>query len=53
MKAQLPPVLDACCGGRMFWFDQKDPRALFMDIREGEYKKDFGLKQLKGGSPLS
>ncbi len=30
---KLPPVLDACCGSRMFWFDKKDPRAVFVDIR--------------------
>ena len=29
----LPPVLDACCGSRMFWFDKCDPRALFVDKR--------------------
>ena len=23
----LPPVLDACCGSRMFWFDKSDGRA--------------------------
>ncbi|MEG2533936.1 MAG: class I SAM-dependent methyltransferase [Gordonibacter sp.] len=27
------PVLDACCGGRMFWFDKADQRAVFMDKR--------------------
>lgn len=27
------PVLDACCGSRMFWFDRKDDRAVFGDIR--------------------
>lgn len=26
-------VLDACCGSRMFWFDRKDPRAVFVDKR--------------------
>ncbi len=26
-------VLDMSCGSRMFWFDKKDPRALFTDIR--------------------
>lgn len=26
-------VLDACCGSRMFWFDRKDPRAIFVDKR--------------------
>lgn len=26
-------VLDPCSGSRMFWFDKKDPRVLFGDIR--------------------
>ncbi len=26
-------ILDVCCGGRMFWFDKKHPRALFVDNR--------------------
>lgn len=29
----LPPVLDACCGGRHFWFDKRDARAIFVDKR--------------------
>ena len=29
-------VLDACCGGRMFWFDKEDSRALFIDNRRCE-----------------
>ena len=29
----FPPVLDACCGSRMFWFDRKDNRATFVDKR--------------------
>ena len=29
----FPPVLDACCGSRMFWFDKQDDRALFVDKR--------------------
>lgn len=28
------PVLDACCGSRMFWFNKADARAVFMDKRE-------------------
>lgn len=28
-------VLDACCGGRMMWFDKQDDRCLFADCREG------------------
>lgn len=27
------PVLDACCGSRMFWFDKQDARCLYTDIR--------------------
>ena len=30
----LPPILDACCGPRMMWFDRKNPRALFIDKRQ-------------------
>lgn len=26
-------ILDACCGGRMFWFDKQNPDVLFADIR--------------------
>jgi SAM-dependent methyltransferase len=26
-------ILDACCGSRMFWFDRKDARAVFVDKR--------------------
>lgn len=29
----MRPILDACCGGRMFYFDKNDPRVLGMDIR--------------------
>ena len=27
-------ILDACCGGRMWWHDKKDARAVYMDCRE-------------------
>lgn len=30
------PILDACCGGKMFYFDKHDHRVLFQDIREIE-----------------
>lgn len=47
MKNTKPDILDACCGSRMFWFDRKDPRALFMDNRkEKVILKD---KSSKGG----
>ena len=29
----FPPVLDACCGSRMFWFNKQDERAIFVDKR--------------------
>lgn len=28
------PILDACCGGKMFYFDKHDPNVLFQDIRQ-------------------
>lgn len=38
-------VLDACCGSRMFWFDRKDERAVFMDNRrETHWLKDSSSK---------
>lgn len=27
------PILDACCGGKMFYFDKDNPNVLFQDIR--------------------
>ena len=30
------PILDACCGGKMFYFDKQDNRVLFQDIRKME-----------------
>lgn len=32
----MKPILDACCGSRMFWFDHDDPRAVFCDNRRIE-----------------
>lgn len=29
----MKPILDACCGGRMFWHDKGHPGVVFMDIR--------------------
>jgi SAM-dependent methyltransferase len=28
------PILDACCGGRMMWFDKANPAVVYMDKRE-------------------
>jgi len=40
-------VLDACCGGKMFWFDKDNPEVLFVDNRKEEYS--FKDKSRKGG----
>ena len=29
-------ILDACCGGKMFWFDKSNPLTIFADIRSGQ-----------------
>lgn len=31
------PILDACCGGRMMWFQKNCPQALYVDCRDGEW----------------
>lgn len=42
------PILDACCGSRMFWFDRQDSRVLFVDKRrESHTLKDSSSR---GGS---
>ena len=28
------PILDACCGGKMFWLDKNNKDVLFVDQRE-------------------
>ena len=30
----MKPILDACCGSKMFWFDKSNPNVLFADNRE-------------------
>ena len=32
------PILDACCGSRMFYFDRNEPHVLFVDKREVDYE---------------
>ncbi len=43
-----PPVLDACCSKRAFWFDPKDSRALFMDCRNGVFPLKAYARPNKG-----
>lgn len=33
LNENLPPILDACCGGRAFWFNKENPNVLFCDKR--------------------
>jgi len=37
-----PPVLDACCGGRMMWFNKRNPLAIFQDRRKATVTWDEG-----------
>lgn len=42
MMNKLPPVLDVCCGSKMFWFNKKDDRACFLDKREEFHTLEYG-----------
>lgn len=33
-KTKEKPILDACCGSKMFWFDKTNKNVLFADNRE-------------------
>ena len=44
-----PPVLDACCGSRGFWFDKNDQRAVFVDCRRESVKIEDRIR--KNGKP--
>jgi SAM-dependent methyltransferase len=47
LSGPFPPVLDACCSVKGFWFDHDDDRAMFMDIREGEFETTKGALVVK------
>ena len=34
----MKPILDACCGSRMFWFDKNESHTTFMDIRQETFE---------------
>lgn len=51
-STMLPPVLDACCGSRMFWFNKKDTRALFVDNRLETHIIDIGTPGTVGRCPV-
>lgn len=33
----MKPILDACCGSKMFWFDKQNPLTVFADNRTEEH----------------
>ena len=35
------PILDACCGSRMFWFNKENPNVVFCDKREVPYHEYY------------
>lgn len=47
-----PPVLDACCGSRMFWFDKSDERAIYVDKRRETHVIDKGTPGTRGRKPI-
>ena len=40
----MKPIIDVCCGSRMFWFDRKNPKVVFMDNRTVEQTLCDGRK---------
>lgn len=32
----MKPIIDVCCGGKMFWFDKNNKNVIFMDNRKFE-----------------
>jgi len=34
-------ILDACCGGKTFWFNKNHPNAVYLDRRFEEHKLDY------------
>lgn len=46
----MKTILDACCSGRMFWFNRNHPRAIYMDIRRESHPMDKGTPGTKGRS---
>ena len=48
--SDLPPVIDVCCGSRMFWFDRLDDRCLFLDQRREVH--ELPDKSSSGGSRI-
>lgn len=48
----MKPILDMCCGSRMFYFDKSNPNVHFCDIRQGIYTHmDSGNKRITEVKP--
>ena len=47
-KKNHPPVLDACCGSRMMWYDRKDSRTVFVDKRRETWHRPPSKTHPKG-----
>lgn len=50
----LPPILDACCGSRMMWFDREHPSVLYVDqrretltVRDRSHGKEDGTRTVR------
>lgn len=41
MSKAVKPILDACCGARMFWFNKNHPNAIYCDKREVPYHEYY------------
>lgn len=37
-------ILDACCGGRMFWYDHHEPHTVYVDKRDMDRKTIWASK---------
>lgn len=46
MKTVPTTILDACCGGRMFYFEKNHPNVLYIDRRF----ETVEMKRKKGGA---
>lgn len=43
----MKPIIDVCCGPKMFWFDRKNPNVEFCDKREVEYHEYYPKQHLE------
>ena len=41
------PILDACCGSKMFWFDKHNPNVVYCDKREVPYHEYYPKRFLE------